>query len=68
MAQLAPEKIEGLILLGPVYPSADLAEVFALRIPRVKKGWLFSAISRHWVSNTFQLAWSQWLLWCLTLP
>jgi len=67
MAQLAPEKIEGLILLGPVYPSAGLAEVFAQRIPRVKKGWLFSAISRHWVSNTFQLAWSQWLLWCPTL-
>jgi pimeloyl-ACP methyl ester carboxylesterase len=38
MAQRAPEKIEGLVLLGPVYPSAGLAEVFAKRIPAVQEG------------------------------
>jgi pimeloyl-ACP methyl ester carboxylesterase len=38
MAQREPEKIEGLVLLGPVYPSAGLAEVFAKRIPAVKEG------------------------------
>jgi pimeloyl-ACP methyl ester carboxylesterase len=38
MAQLAPKKFEGVILLGPVYPSAGLAEVFRERILAVKKG------------------------------
>lgn len=38
IAQLAPEKVVGLVLLGPVYPSAGLAEVFEKRIPAVKKG------------------------------
>ncbi|KAI5854169.1 Alpha/Beta hydrolase protein [Tricharina praecox] len=37
IAQLAPEKVVGLVLLGPVYPSAGLAEVFEKRIPAVKK-------------------------------
>lgn len=38
VAHLAPEKITGLVLLGPVYPSAGLAEVFEKRISAVKKG------------------------------
>ncbi|KAA8898629.1 3-oxoadipate enol-lactone hydrolase [Sphaerosporella brunnea] len=42
IAQLAPEKIEGVVLLGPVYPSAGLAEVFAQRILAVKKGGMES--------------------------
>ncbi|KAF8540337.1 Alpha/Beta hydrolase protein [Trichophaea hybrida] len=42
MAQLAPEKIEGLILLGPVYPSAGLVEVFERRILVVKKAGMES--------------------------
>lgn len=38
IAQQAPENIEGVVLLGPVYPSAGLAEVISKRIPAVRKG------------------------------
>jgi pimeloyl-ACP methyl ester carboxylesterase len=38
LAQMAPELVRNAVLLGPVYPSAGLAEVFEKRIPAVKAG------------------------------
>jgi pimeloyl-ACP methyl ester carboxylesterase len=32
MAQRAPEKIEGLVLLGPVYPSAGISSLDGFRL------------------------------------
>ncbi|KAI5792827.1 3-oxoadipate enol-lactone hydrolase [Pyronema domesticum] len=42
LAQMAPELVKKAVLLGPVYPSAGLAEVFEKRIPAVKAGGMES--------------------------
>lgn len=42
IAQLAGDKVEAMVMLGPVYPSEQLGTVFSQRIATVKSGALHS--------------------------